>query len=327
MFASGAAALLFETLWFHQAGLAFGNSVWASSLILSAFMAGLALGNGLIARHGERIHHPIRFYAWLELAIAATGVSLVWALPALGSWLAPLWRPLLEQPLLLNGLRLVGGFTLLLVPSTAMGATLPLLVKALRARDPNFGSVLGRLYGWNTLGAVLGAILGELFLLAWLDVRSSAFVAGGLNGLAALAALAVSARLRSSASEPAQAPSQDEARDLPGSARLLLAAAFLAGGIVLAFEVVWFRFLELFVWNSGSSFALMLAVVLAGIGARRPPRRLSGWASRPERHGVASQGRWHLLAGAVAPWLGIEASSVALSWVMGDQASARWSWR
>ena len=49
-FLSGAAALLFETLWFRLATLAFGNSVWASSLVLSSFMMGLALGNAWAAR-------------------------------------------------------------------------------------------------------------------------------------------------------------------------------------------------------------------------------------------------------------------------------------
>jgi spermidine synthase len=168
MFASGAAALLFETLWFRQAGLVLGNSVWASSLTLAAFMTGLAIGNAVIARYGERVRSPIRLYAGLEMAIAIAGVSLVWILPYLAAWLAPLWRPLIDQPLLLNGLRLVTSFALLLIPAIAMGATLPLLVKALLARDPNFGSVLGRLYGWNTLGAVAGAVAGELFLLGWL---------------------------------------------------------------------------------------------------------------------------------------------------------------
>jgi spermidine synthase len=52
---SGASALIFEVLWFRQAGLAFGNSIWASSLVLSAFMGGLALGNALAAWLGPRV--------------------------------------------------------------------------------------------------------------------------------------------------------------------------------------------------------------------------------------------------------------------------------
>ena len=51
-FLSGVAGLVFETLWFHQTGLALGNSVWASSLVLAGFMGGLALGNGLAGRLG-----------------------------------------------------------------------------------------------------------------------------------------------------------------------------------------------------------------------------------------------------------------------------------
>ena len=65
---SGAASLAFETLWFRQAGLAFGNGVWASSIVLASFMAGLALGNLLAAAIGDRSEHPIRLYALLELA-------------------------------------------------------------------------------------------------------------------------------------------------------------------------------------------------------------------------------------------------------------------
>ena len=52
-FLSGIAALTFEALWFRLAGLSLGNSVWSASLVLAAFMAGLTLGNGLIAR----LHH------------------------------------------------------------------------------------------------------------------------------------------------------------------------------------------------------------------------------------------------------------------------------
>src|SRR5690242_21897114 len=76
--ASGAAGLAFETLWFHQAGLAFGNSIWASSLVLAGFMLGLAFGNALAARVSDRIARPVRAYALLELGVALSGVALVW---------------------------------------------------------------------------------------------------------------------------------------------------------------------------------------------------------------------------------------------------------
>src|SRR5262249_3103864 len=128
-FASGCSALILETLWFQQAGLALGNSVWASSLVLAGFMGGLAIGDGVAARYGDRGRRPLTMYALAELAIAITGVGLVFLLPALGATLAPALGALLDRPLPLNLLRLLVGFLLLLVPSTAMGVTLPLLAK------------------------------------------------------------------------------------------------------------------------------------------------------------------------------------------------------
>ncbi|MDP6981116.1 MAG: spermidine synthase, partial [Myxococcota bacterium] len=131
---SGVTALAFETLWFRQAGLTFGNSVWASSLVLSSFMAGIALGNGVAARFAARIRRPIVAYAVLEFVIAIVGLALVLTLPAMTDFIATLLRPFFERPWLLNGLRLGVGFVVLLAPATAMGATLPLVVRAMHAR-------------------------------------------------------------------------------------------------------------------------------------------------------------------------------------------------
>ena len=259
-FLSGAAALLFETLWFRQAGLTFGNSVWASSLVLSAFMAGLAAGNYLCARFGHRFVRPVRLYAILEIIIAVTGVGLVLLFPLLNEMLAPLFRPMIDQPLIINPIRLSIGFALLIVPAMSMGATLPVLVKGLTGEHQTFGRVLGMLYGCNTLGAFAGALAGELWLIDWFGVRGTAYVAGAADVVAAVAALAVARGLSSSA---APLP---ERSTISRRAGRLMAAAFLAGGLLLALEVVWFRFILLFTGGTSLTFAVMLAVVLMGIG-------------------------------------------------------------
>src|SRR5688500_15598672 len=119
---SGTAGLLFETLWFRTLGLALGNSVWASALVLAAFMGGLALGNGLAAWKGARLARPIRAYALLEIAIAVLGLSIVVLLPVLGSLVGPVLRPWLDAPAVLNPVRGAVALLLLLAPCTAMGA-------------------------------------------------------------------------------------------------------------------------------------------------------------------------------------------------------------
>ncbi len=262
--ASGAAALVFETLWFQQAGLAFGNGVWSGALVLAAFMAGNALGSGMAARHGDRVRAPLRVFAAIELGIGATGVLLVLALPALGRELAP-WLAGLP-PLLRNAARLAVAFVLLLIPATGMGATLPLLVRVLRAHERNFAVAVGRLYGWNTLGAVAGALSAATWLLEHGGVRGAALAAGSLDFAVAAAALGLARRLPAALpAQPLPEPTSPLAALALGPARRLAAAA-LAGAAFLALEVVWFRFLDLFVAGTQLAFALMLAAVLAGLG-------------------------------------------------------------
>jgi len=225
-------------------------------------MGGLGLGNLLIARWGDRITRVVRTYAAMELIIAFTGFALVMTLPHLTGVFAPVYRALSDYPILLNLARLVGAFSLTLVPSTAMGATLPLLVAALLRESPNFGAVLGRLYGMNTLGAVVGAVVGEVVLIEALGVRGTAMVAASLNIIAAILVMT----LRGLDDLPGQAvgPAQSS---LSKRAKLILLASAFCGATLLALETVWFRVLSLFAYGSSLTFALMLSVVLAGIGA------------------------------------------------------------
>ena len=264
-FLSGCAALIFENLWFYQAGITFGSSVWASSLVLAGFMGGLALGNALAARLRSRHLRAIRIYAMLELAIAVSGFALVVGLPSLTSVFAGVMEPLLSSAWIVNPLRLVLAFLLLLIPSTAMGATLPVMVSALYRRDPRFGSVLGRLYGWNTLGAVVGALAGDFALIEALGIRGTGVAAGAIGLTAAGLAFALSRRVEHDT--PAAAPEPEGPPEkLSRSAWWFLGAAAIAGFTLLGLEVVWFRFLLHFMFGSSQTFAILLATVLAGIG-------------------------------------------------------------
>ena len=281
-FASGASALVFEMLWFRQAGLALGNSIWASSLVFAAFMGGLGIGNALAARGGARVRHPIRLYALAEAAIAVGGVGVVLLFPRFGMLLAPALRPLLDHELLINAARLATAFVILIVPATAMGTTLPLVTTALtRALAPHaelFGPVLGRLYGWNTFGAVIGVLSAETWLIAAYGVRRTALIAGGVNLAAAAAAFWLSGRKGSDPGDDStqgvespriggQTPDTTRMRGLTPAARPWLLAAFASGFCLLALEVIWFRLLLLFVKGHAVALGWILALVLAGIAA------------------------------------------------------------
>ena len=269
---SGIGALIFETLWLRLSGLAFGNSVWAAALILSSFMAGLALGNAIAGWSRIRRWHPLRLYAVLEVLVALFGCTIVFALPGLGQLLRPAWQTLWSHQPALLGLRFVASFLILLVPTTAMGLTLPVIVEDPALRRANFGRAISFLYGSNTLGAVAGALLGETWLIGAFGLRGT-----GLCAALALCFAAVIALLLSKRAATSRAPQRPttHGRALFFPLRFdatyqppwrLLFVSFGTGCILLALEVIWFRFLRLYVPSSATAFAIMLAVVLAGIG-------------------------------------------------------------
>jgi spermidine synthase len=263
LFLSGIGALIFETLWLRLSGLAFGNSVWAAALILSSFMGGLALGSAIAASSRIRRWRPLHLYAVLEVLVAFFGCTIVFGLPVLGEWMRPVWQTLWNYQPTLLGLRFIVSFLVLLVPTTAMGLTLPVIVQDPALRQANFGRLIGFLYGSNTLGAVVGALLGEAYLIGAFGLRGTGLAAGLAGCLAAVFALLV-ARYSGDRSLPSKFPLRFDARYRPPW-RLLL-VSFGTGCILLCLELVWFRFLRLFVASSPTAFAIMLAVVLAGIG-------------------------------------------------------------
>ena len=274
-FVSGAAALIFQVVWFHLAGLVFGSSVWATSLVLSSFMGGLACGSALVAHYGHRIRRPVRAYAALEVTVAAAGAILAVALPELTRTVSAVTAPVAETVWLADVIRFAVAFLALLAPATAMGATLPLLVGALAARQIRLGPALGHLYGLNTLGAVAGVAGAELLLIGAFGVTGSAACAALLCLTAAVAALTAerqeSQPIRSrhdvdSEAGPELLPATPDAARRARRRWNLLASAFLSGAILLALEVIWFRFLTMYVLSTTLAASLMLAVVLAAIG-------------------------------------------------------------
>src|SRR2546428_2778547 len=267
LFLSGSGALISETLWLRLRGLALANSIWAAALILSSFMAGLALGNAIAASSKVRRWRPLHLYALLEVLVAFFGCTIVFGLPLLGGLMRPVWQMLWNYQPTLLGLRFILSFLILLVPTTAMGLTLPVVIEDPILRRANFGRAIGFLYGSNTLGAVAGAVVGEAYLIQAFGLRGTSLAAGLASCIAAAIALLVARR---SDGDTATLLSQ---RTFPlrldASYRppwRLLFVSFGTGCVLLSLEVIWFRLLRLYVASTSTAFAVMLAVVLAGSG-------------------------------------------------------------
>src|SRR2546430_6398429 len=128
---SGATGLIYEVLWARMLGLVFGATTLAVSTVLAAFMGGLALGSAVGGRWAARIRRPLRAYGWMEVGIAIYALLV----PLLFRWVDTLyvhiWQQFHPGFFGFSLWRFVLSCLMLLVPTTMMGATLPILSSAL----------------------------------------------------------------------------------------------------------------------------------------------------------------------------------------------------
>jgi spermidine synthase len=194
-FVSGAVGLVYEVVWLRMLGLVFGHTVYAITTVLAAFMAGLALGSLLFGRRAARIRDLIRAYGWLEIGIGVSCALVPLLLGVASSVYLALHRTLGLSYNAFSVVQFLLIFALLLVPTTLMGGTMPILSQALAKREVRLGRMIGALYAVNTFGAVAGVALAGYVLLPAFGNRATTAMAVIGNLAVGLLAIAYS-RLR-----------------------------------------------------------------------------------------------------------------------------------
>lgn len=252
LFGSGAASLVYQLLWIKQLSLVVGVEVYAVTIAVSAFFAGLAVGGAWLGRVSDTLQRPLRLYAWLECAVAALGVATTLLLARSAAPFAAL-----EQHA--GWLAWLMPFALVGTPAIAMGGTLPVLVRA--CTRESVAVTGGRLYAANTAGAIAGVLIAPFILLPVLGVRGSALAAAGINVLAAAVAWMLDRRVSSTVPETGTSVNASSAR----SSRLALTLYAVAGGIALGYEVIWSQTVVQFMSTRAFAFSMMLAVYLLGL--------------------------------------------------------------
>jgi spermidine synthase len=261
---SGAAGLILQVAWFRLLATSLGGALEATTAVLSAFMAGLALGAAVMARLAPRLARPLLAYGLLELGAGACALATIPLLSALDDLYAALaWRLEGNEPLLLALKLLLAGTCL--VPSTVfMGGTLPALCQALARRPEAAGTSTGALYALNTLGAVVGTVLPLFWLMRSLGLVGCIVLGAAIDLAIAAIVLAASRSEASGASDTSSSPAP-RLVGAPGRLRLFTMLLFGVGLAGLAYEVLWTRVLAFYLGSGAQAFGLVLAVVLAGL--------------------------------------------------------------
>ncbi len=269
-FLSGAAGLVYEVLWAKHLSLFIGSTGLCHTIILASFMGGLALGSWFIGRISDRLSHPLRLYAVLELGIGFYGIFY----PSFSQVMEWLYFRLAEEV----GFGGTGGLVLklflsgaLLIPPTfLMGGTLPLLGRYLAGGRLNAARAVSILYCLNSFGAVAGTLIAGFYLIPQVGLRLSTITTGGINLVVALLAMLCSLRGEESPDETPATPERSrrarpERHPLGPRDRSLLWGIAASGFVGMVLELAWVRYFTQILGSSSHSFTLMLAAFISGI--------------------------------------------------------------
>jgi predicted membrane-bound spermidine synthase len=281
---SGAAGLMYESIWTRYLGLFVGHGAYAQLLVLVIFLGGMSWGAHAAGRRSERVREPLRAYALVELLVGAIGLlfhpvfvavtngaydRVFPALPGAGAVLVVKW--------LLAAL-------LILPQSVLLGATFPLMsAGALRRTPGEPGRTLSLLYFSNSLGAAGGVLVAGFGLLAAYGLPGTLAAAAALNVAVAAGAWLVARDDTAEAPAPAALPDAAPAggaASLAALRRALLLVAFGTAAASFVYEIAWIRMLSLVVGSATHSFELMLSAFILGLalGALWVRRRADRWA-------------------------------------------------
>ncbi len=271
-FLSGAAALVYEIVWQRMLMLVFGVSAWSITAVLTAFMAGLALGSWCMGRFADRSTNPVRSYAFIEFSIALAALAVSFAIDPLMAAYVQIAHALEPGFLGSQLIRFVLAFLIFLIPSTLLGATMPFMSRIAAHSCRTIGSAFGWIYAINTLGSVGGAAVAGFVLIPKIGMRQAAYVALAGNVTAGLLAILLSfgRQLRTlpktvvAHSRIDVAPSTHD-RDKHLSIRQIHLIAASLGFLGLGYEVAWSRLLAVYTLNSVYVFTMLMTVFLGGL--------------------------------------------------------------
>ena len=263
-FASGAASLIYQIVWMRRLALVFGNTTLATSTVLAAFLAGLAIGTVLWGRWADRRpQSTLIIFAIIEAATGLYGFASLWIFRAVQSLYLAAYPSLSEHTSLFAGLQFLLSAIVIVPPVILMGGSLPLLAHRMKNELDEIVHNVGAVYGWNTLGAAAGAAFATYELLPRLGLTTTLVLAGALNLFVSAAAFGVRSQLRTS---PPDSSSEAPVEPRRISAAILVAFA-LSGFAAISFEVVWARLLAMVIGSSVYAFGTLIVVVLLGLGA------------------------------------------------------------
>lgn len=268
---TGATGLIYQISWFKYISLFLGNTTYAQMIVLATFLGGLAIGNYYFGKKSEKITNYIQLYGILELLVGI----YCFLYPTLSMSLGDVFLSTAKnfdvdsQNLIFIVVKFIFASTLLLLPTFAMGGTLPLISKFFIEHTNQVRKDLAILYFLNSFGAVWGIILSGFFMIKLIGLNNTIYLTAFINTLVGILAIALGSIIKPSKVDLSNL--QEEKSEIfnlkKSTLKIIMIVAGSSGMAALLYEIVWVRLLVNFLGSSTYAFSIMLLAFISGITA------------------------------------------------------------
>ena len=269
-FLSGVAALAYQITWAKRLHLVFGVTLYAASAVVTAFMAGLALGSLYFGRWVDRWKRPLKLFAILQAGIAACAFLFPSVLVLLKRIYVLAYASFGDNHYGMSLIRFGLAFLVLLVPTSLMGGTLPVITRACAYRKDDLGRKVSTLYSLNNLGAFFGCLAAGFFFMEHFGPTGTMRLAALLNLIVMLSALLLDRHLPARGSviredNAAETPDTSESISLNVPVKVSLWVFAIEGVTSLIYQMAWIRMLVFFITTAVYSFSTIVSTYLVGL--------------------------------------------------------------
>jgi spermidine synthase len=176
-------ALIYEITWIRPLSLVFGTTLYSVTTIVASFILGLGLGSWIVGKYADRIKikSTLHYFAITQVFIGIYGVILLLIFPHLPDFYSSVYHATVPNYELFLSLQVLISMLLLIVPTTLMGSTLPLLLKAYASNISRIGESVGKLDGSNSFGAMIGVLCAGFLMIPVLGIHLTIIVTAIVN--------------------------------------------------------------------------------------------------------------------------------------------------
>ncbi len=201
---SGAASMIYEVSWIRLLTLVLGGSTYAFTVMVAAFILGIAIGSWLVSWWRPLAKGGLGAFGWLETSVAFVVIAMVPIYNRLSYWFLEATAGMSRQdgyyPLYLFFGFLIC-FAVMMIPTVLLGATFPLAARLSTRSIDRLGGSVGRAYAFNTGGTILGTVVAAHILFPIVGLYGTFVFAASLNLLAGVGCLGGAWWLRFAKSE------------------------------------------------------------------------------------------------------------------------------